>query len=78
MIEHMCLTCKLAEWKKTVSGRLHPDGSGRCRWKPGHIPTPASWRWDTWRGKQPVPAGGRIERRPSKPITECETYEALK
>lgn len=75
---HLCLTCKLAQWKKTTNGRLHPGGDGKCRWKPPHIPTPESWHWGGWSvaARQPTPlGGGYIMRRPEKPITECETYE---
>ena len=79
--KHLCLTCKLAEWKRTENGRLHPNGQGKCRWKPAHIPTPKAWNWG-WRHytelTQPVPRWGEIDRRPRANylITECETYEA--
>jgi hypothetical protein len=25
-----CAGCKWADWKRTASGRLHPDGEGQC------------------------------------------------
>ena len=25
-----CTTCKYAEWGRTISGRLHPSGRGKC------------------------------------------------
>lgn len=76
---HLCLTCKLAEWRKTATGRRHPSGVGKCGWKPAHIPTPAAWAWGISNNRQPAgPVWGQIERIPRAPITECETYEALK
>jgi hypothetical protein len=77
---HLCLTCKLADWQQTKIGRIHPGGRGRCKWKPPYIPTAAVFRW-SWHdsGRQPIPSvGGYIERRPGRPITECETYEVTK
>lgn len=77
---HLCLTCKLADWKKTASGRRHPDGSGHCAWKPPHIPTPAAWNWGSGFGserRQPVPQWGHIERSTMWPVLECETYKRL-
>jgi hypothetical protein len=78
-MEHLCLTCALADWKKTVDGRrLHPDGSGRCRWEQPHIPTPAAWKWDFWRmGPQPRAHGGYIDRRPDIPIIGCDIYRKI-
>lgn len=75
---HLCLTCKLADWKRTAAGRIHPNGQGKCAWTPPYIPTPAAWAWNaTWsrKGRQPVPEWGQIDRRPRSTITECETYE---
>lgn len=74
MTQHLCLTCKLAEWKKTPSGRLNPSGEGRCTWRPAYIPTATAWHWAFDRA-QPVPVGGWITRRPAKPIVQCETYQ---
>ena len=77
MSNHLCLTCKLANWKKTANGRLHPNGQGRCSWKPPHIPTPTVWNWGISYGerRQPMPQWGMIERKPRSPVTECETYQ---
>ena len=72
---HLCLTCNLAEWHRTDNGRLHPNGEGKCGWKPIHIPTPAAWRWGNGSTKQPIPEWGWIDHRPYRPIAECETYE---
>lgn len=74
MSKHLCLSCRLAEWSKTETGRLRPSGDGRCKWVPPHIPTPAAWAWNFGKG-QPKPSWGWINRRPSAPYTECETYE---
>ena len=70
---HLCLTCNLAEWHRTANGRRHPDGQGKCGWKPLHIPTAAVWKWDTHGAKQPRPIWGQIER--LRHITVCETYQ---
>lgn len=78
---HLCLTCKLAEWQKTIAGRLHPSGDGKCGWKPPFIPISAAFRWTPWSNARNQPetfGGGYIGRRAPKPITECETYEAMK
>jgi hypothetical protein len=74
--QHLCLTCKLAGWAKTASGRLRPHGQGRCNWEMPHIPTPAAYWWSEFDRKRPIKAfGGYIERRPHKPITKCECYK---
>ena len=36
----MCATCRHAEWKKTASGRRHPDGTGRCAFEFPESPLP--------------------------------------
>lgn len=78
MTDHLCLTCKLAEWKKTANERIHPIGSGKCNWKPDHIPTPKAWSWNFRDdSQQPTPMWGQIERRPINIIAECETYKAI-
>ena len=28
----ICLDCKFAQWDRTQSGRLHPNGEGKCLW----------------------------------------------
>lgn len=56
-----CDYCKLADWKRTSNGRLHPGKSGRCTRLDRHpIDTrlPAAFYWLT----PPVPSGGYIER----------------
>jgi hypothetical protein len=78
--KHLCRTCKLANWKKTVSGRRHPSGNGRCEWKQPHIPTPAMWMWDCRRGasNQPITIWGMIDWRTDSPVLKCEIYEEAK
>lgn len=56
-----CTDCKYAEWKRTEAGRLHPDGSGLCKY-PWQMPAlPASFYWTGF--SQPKPNGGHINRR---------------
>ena len=71
---HLCLTCRLAEWRKTEDGRLHRDGEGKCKWKPIHIPTATAYCWSRYDTSCPDPTLGWIYR--FIPITDCETYEA--
>jgi len=33
MNKSVCDGCKFANWKRTSNGRLHPDGSGKCKWQ---------------------------------------------
>lgn len=66
----LCDTCALADWKRTASGRLHPDKSGRCRYEWIAPPLPASMYWI--HGPS-CPAGGRIERGEGR-ITQCVHY----
>ena len=59
-----CLTCRFAEWKRTASGKLHPDGSGRCRWEMPKIALPKAFYYVGSRDRgAPQTSGGRIERR---------------
>ena len=71
---HLCLTCGLAEWHRIANGRLHPDGRGKCKWKPLRIPTATAYCWSRYDTSSPSPILGLIEI--LRPITECETYEA--
>lgn len=76
---HQCLTCNLAEWKKTPAGKMHRDG-GLCQWKLPHIPKSVVFGWSSWQvglAAPPIYGTGRIARRPFAPTTNCETYEAL-
>jgi hypothetical protein len=71
--EHLCLTCELAEWKRTKSGRPRPSGDGQCGFTLPHIPIPVTMHWN-WGGiaNNPEVHGGYINR--GYPITACETY----
>lgn len=40
-----CMGCKYAEWERTVVGRLHPNGEGRCTCPYKIPPLPASMYW---------------------------------
>ena len=76
---HLCLTCNLAEWRKTEAGRLHPDGIGQCQWRLPHVPKSAVSWWSVGfytKGEPSLYGSGRIDRRPLNPITDCETYKA--
>lgn len=77
MTDHLCPSCRFADWKRTANGRLHPDGYGMCLWTPPHIPTPAVWGWplSSTSRQPPRPMGGTIGRNPVTPITTCETWE---
>lgn len=56
-----CKKCRHAEWKRTVSGRQHPSGDGRCA-KIISIPAlPAAYCWTS----VPAPFGGYINRKES-------------
>lgn len=53
-----CMGCKYADWRKTVSGKLHPSGDGKCLYKYKLPPLPASRYWIS----EHVPSGGFINR----------------
>ena len=58
----LCDHCKWANWKRTASGRLHPDKSGSCakEWQPP--PLPAAFYFHTISTEIPRPSGGYIKR----------------
>lgn len=84
-----CTHCKYAEWNRTKTGRLSPDGSGWCRYPWRMPPLPQSMYFYS----DPKPAGGHIGRRedlkddcvyfawrneepkPRQPFTKQETAE---
>lgn len=59
-----CDGCIHAEWKRTKTGRLHPDKSGRCLalkvW-PLDLTIPVAFYWFGL-SKPPSPSGGWIKR----------------
>lgn len=66
-----CEGCVFASWKRTSSGRLHPDKTGRCTAlveKPLDLRLPASFYWMSY--GTPKPTGGSIER--GREIALCE------
>jgi hypothetical protein len=76
--DHLCLTCKLASWKRTESHKLHPDGSGRCKWVMPVIKLPGSFSWPGFgAGQQLNPIGGWIDRQAQgrDKIVECAHYD---
>ena len=54
-----CKDCKYADWQKTVSGKLHPSGSGKCGFVVSIPALPASMYWFDC----PRPNGGSISRK---------------
>lgn len=61
-----CDDCKLAEWRRTATGRLHPDKSGRCTWEYS-VRLPPAFCWPGM--KDARPSGGYIER--GRDIPRC-------
>lgn len=66
-----CVGCKHADWAKTSNGRLHPDGSGRCKYEVKPIVLPACMYF---LGGYPKPCGGYINRK-EEFKEHCKTYE---
>jgi hypothetical protein len=56
-----CKGCKYAKWEKTVAGRLHPSGMGRCTFPWKMPPLPASMYFTGM--SNPSLCGGWIERK---------------
>lgn len=40
LVRSPCVGCRFAEWERTANGKLHPDQSGRCTWRPKIEPMP--------------------------------------
>ena len=75
-VEHQCMTCQFANWRKTASGKMHPTGEGKCTYALSEMIIPASYYWIGFREKGPMPSGGRIDRR--APFSRrCPTYKAI-
>lgn len=69
-----CDECKYADWKRTSSGRMHPDKSGRCLIKkvvklPECLVATSSYR--TY-GDEVVVKGGYIRR--GRTFDRCAYY----
>ena len=76
MSKHLCLSCKLAKWQRTTSGRLHPSGDGMCQWQFPETPLPPPFYWLGFsKGGCPRPYGGNIARKPDKPINFCVGHQ---
>ena len=54
-----CTDCVFAEWKRTVSGKLHPSGDGRCTFEYKFPPLPESMHFIT----KPYVSYGSINRK---------------
>lgn len=68
-----CDDCAYAKWKRTASGRLHPDKTGRCSFEIPIVVLPAAFYWATF---SPRPSGGFIDR--GRELNrECPTYSKL-
>lgn len=48
----MCATCRHADWDKTLSGRRHPRGSGKCAYQLPDSPLP-KWAVEVSYGPKP-------------------------
>ena len=70
-----CTDCAHAEWVKTSAGRLHPKGSGMCRF-PYKLPAlPLAFHWHNI--ITPRPLGGAISRRSEMP-DRCPCFQRAK
>jgi hypothetical protein len=67
-----CIDCKLADWKRTANGRLHPSGDGRCRWQYPDIRIPVSMYFI---GGMSEPSGGFINRKDE--WKQCPRYQKV-
>lgn len=71
-----CLDCAFANWNKTVSGRLHPSGDGRCTWTMPEIQVPKSMYYLASADNRrlvPRPIGGQINRH--HPEENCGAFK---
>jgi hypothetical protein len=67
-----CNGCKWAKWYRTVNGRLHPGGEGRCTFPYKINPLPGAFHWGRYQNVEPY--GGYISRR--EPLNRpCPYYE---
>lgn len=66
-----CKGCKHAEWHRTAAGKLHPSGTGMCKypWKMPVLPASMYWIRDSF-----IPYGGVINRR-KELHAHCAYYE---
>lgn len=58
-----CTRCKYADWQRTSAGKLHPNGTGWCRYPYKLPPLPQSMYW----ARSPYQSGGGINRRKELP-----------
>jgi hypothetical protein len=68
------LDCKYAEWRRTVTGRLHPSGDGRCVKQVAVPLLPASMPVHLRPRELTRPSGYYISR--NDPPCECPLKEA--
>ena len=69
-----CTDCKHALWDTTATGRLHPSGGGKCKYKWVMPQLPQAFYWID--RSAPAPFGGYINRR--KDLQDHCTYYARK
>ncbi len=71
----LCADCKFAEWERTTTGRLSPNGRGQCTWvktmrvaASAHVPFAGEAR------TRVTFKGGTIWRKDDPPI-QCPVFE---
>ena len=66
---NVCTTCRFADWSRTINGRLHPSGDGRCTWELPRVNLPIAFYYIGTGDKHnlPQPSGGIIDRRNLRP-----------
>lgn len=73
----ICVGCKFANWSRTKTGALHPNGSGKCTWK-ATMKVPGSFNdylyFRKLADRQLEFAGGYIDRRAKHPVN-CDVKE---
>jgi hypothetical protein len=72
-----CLNCANADWYRTKTGKLHPNGQGKCTWKMPVIEIPKAFYYMYEKRTVPSPTfGGAIDRK--DPHTDCPCWVPLK
>lgn len=67
-----CMDCRFVDWDRTVAGRLHPKGGGRCVWTKA-VALPASMAThDRERLLRELNRVRWINR--DRPVATCDTF----